>query len=728
MKRILFIVFLFVSMIAFAVDTDTLFNSMLSRSQDFVAFTGAGFEARFIPAYAVADRQDGQIEIEKDLYLLGLFVFRSERSMNIQLDSIQIMNATSDERVEGQIFRVEELFAPVQLPIVLPSGGIIVLASQVALQDYFMDVRVQNILLPWRIRTAIPGRTVEMAPVSIEVQPPSTDTANLEGYESINESIADLNERLNFLQDNVEGLNLQFRRLNTLFLDTQIALAEYKASVDNSMIDLQEHRLIFEQRVEALESALSTTTFDSDALDSLRTSIEDLNTEMQGIELELQLIDEMKSSHEELKTLLGKHEKTIEELRDAIGSISSSISDPERFSSIEKAIEENRAALEALGGDLQNTRTFLADDLVTIKNSSQELIEARRRIDERIIELEQEIARVGSVSEDTAVSLSEALSFLNGALEQFESFKNIVMNELSRSYEESIASLGDMESRVSLIEASLTNLENLEAELNNQREELRAYGDILNRSITRIDSIDKSVEELEALVQSLESVFENLTPSSQDSLGSFLSNLEEQIGILRESIGSLSIGFVRMNSELIQIKESIPPEGVSPEAFSQTVFEFNSKISDIEKLFTTLEAKIGGLNVSLANIDKRLQATAVEIDSLKGNFDGSVTAIDNNLKSIQKLQTESAQLRMLIEENSRNLATYRGEIESRLDATLVSREEIQMIVDEAVSAAKEETKKEISSLKRANNIWLTIAVLSSVAAIVLGVLNMMEIP
>ena len=728
MKRILFIVFLFVSMIAFAVDTDTLFNSMLSRSQDFVAFTGAGFEARFIPAYAVADRQDGQIEIEKDLYLLGLFVFRSERSMNIQLDSIQIMNATSDERVEGQIIRVEELFVPVQLPIVLPSGGIIVLASQVALQDYFMDVRVQNILLPWRIRTAIPGRTVEMAPVSIEVQPPSTDTANLEGYESINESIADLNERLNFLQDNVEGLNLQFRRLNTLFLDTQIALAEYKASVDNSMIDLQEHRLIFEQRVEALESALSTTTFDSDALDSLRTSIEDLNTEMQGIELELQLIDEMKSSHEELKTLLGKHEKTIEELRDAIGSISSSISDPERFSSIEKAIEENRAALEALGGDLQNTRTFLADDLVTIKNSSQELIEARRRIDERIIELEQEIARVGSVSEDTAVSLSEALSFLNGALEQFESFKNIVMNELSRSYEESIASLGDMESRVSLIEASLTNLENLEAELNNQREELRAYGDILNRSITRIDSIDKSVEELEALVQSLESVFENLTPSSQDSLGSFLSNLEEQIGILRESIGSLSIGFVRMNSELIQIKESIPPEGVSPEAFSQTVFEFNSKISDIEKLFTTLEAKIGGLNVSLANIDKRLQATAVEIDSLKGNFDGSVTAIDNNLKSIQKLQTESAQLRMLIEENSRNLATYRGEIESRLDATLVSREEIQMIVDEAVSAAKEETKKEISSLKRANNIWLTIAVLSSVAAIVLGVLNMMEIP
>ncbi|HQQ57386.1 MAG TPA: hypothetical protein PKY42_12415, partial [Mesotoga sp.] len=122
MKKILFIIFLFVSMIAFALDTDTLFNNMLSRSQDFVAFTGAGFEARFIPAYAVADGQDGQIEIEEDLYLLGLFVFRSERSMNIQLDSIQIMNATSDERIEDQIFRVEELFVPVQLPIVLPSG------------------------------------------------------------------------------------------------------------------------------------------------------------------------------------------------------------------------------------------------------------------------------------------------------------------------------------------------------------------------------------------------------------------------------------------------------------------------------------------------------------------------------------------------------------------------------------------------------------------------------
>lgn len=51
-----------------------------------------------------------------------------------------------------------------------------------------------------------------------------------------------------------------------------------------------------------------------------------------------------------------------------------------------------------------------------------------------------------------------------------------------------------------------------------------------------------------------------------------------------------------------------------------------------------------------------------------------------------------------------------------------------MIVDEAVSAAKEETNREISSLKRSNNIWLTIAVLSSVAAIVMGVLNIMEIP
>ncbi|HOY26920.1 MAG TPA: hypothetical protein PKU79_10195, partial [Mesotoga sp.] len=209
---------------------------------------------------------------------------------------------------------------------------------------------------------------------------------------------------------------------------------------------------------------------------------------------------------------------------------------------------------------------------------------------------------------------------------------------------------------------------------------------------------------------------------------SFLGNLEEQIETLRDSVGSLSIGFVRMNSELIQVKESIPPEGVSPQTFSQTVFEFNSKISDIETIFTTLEAKIGGLNVSLANIDKRLQAAAVEIDSLKGNFDGSVTAIDNNLKSIQKLQSESAQLKMLIEENSRNLATFRREIESRLDSTLVSREEIQMIVDEAVSAAKEETNREISSLKRSNNIWLTIAVLSSVAAIVMGVLNIMEIP
>ena len=53
-----------------------------------------------------------------------------------------------------------------------------------------------------------------------------------DNYDSLTVSISDLNDRLDFLQDNVEGLNLQFRRLNTLFLDTQVALAEYKAAVD----------------------------------------------------------------------------------------------------------------------------------------------------------------------------------------------------------------------------------------------------------------------------------------------------------------------------------------------------------------------------------------------------------------------------------------------------------------------------------------------------------------
>jgi len=717
MKRVLLLIALSVSIFMFGFETDELFNEMISKGPDFISFTGAGFEAKFIPVFSVSEND---IELMEGVFLHGLLIFRSERVMEIRLDSIQVIDAVSDERVSVELYRVETLFSPMALPVTLSSGGVLVLTGSDPLRDYFMDVRVQSILIPWRIRSVEPGRVVDIASVGVDPLAMASNIVadNTEGYESISENIADLNDRLNFLQDNVEGLNLQFRRLNTLFLDTQVALAEYKAAVDISASDLQQRSASLENRLNTLESRLSSVSADIGEIVVLRRNIEDINKEIADLNLVLPQVQEAKS-------LLSELEEGFFSLSERISSLESKPITTEELDEFTRVVEETTARVETIGNlaaALEKSNTILLSELEVLSVASNRLEGLFEKTANSILEAEKRIETLEEKAGFLDARIVDSTAELDSKISQIGLLANSAearILELGNANKELLSRLNDIGGRIGVMELLLTGINDRVVALEKRVPSVADFETSLKSALSGIETLGNSVGRLEISLATVENSLAELADAKVNQIDS--EKIEKEIASLRENLGGLSMSFIRLNSDLIQLRDSIPPEGVSPEQFSSKTYEIDMRIGSLESDLVSIEARISGLNAVLSNLDKKLQSLGVELDSIKGNFDGSVTAIDNNLRSIQRLQTDLNGLKELVAENKENLKALREETAE----LLVTREEIASIVDEAVKSVREETTQEIAALRRSNSIWLAVAVISSIAAIVLGVINIM---
>ena len=717
MKRVLLLIALSVSIFMFGFETDELFNEMISKGPDFISFTGAGFEAKFIPVFSVSEND---IELMEGVFLHGLLIFRSERVMEIRLDSIQVIDAVSDERVSVELYRVETLFSPMALPVTLSSGGVLVLTGSDPLRDYFMDVRVQSILIPWRIRSVEPGRVVDIASVGVDPLAMASNIVadNTEGYESISENIADLNDRLNFLQDNVEGLNLQFRRLNTLFLDTQVALAEYKAAVDISASDLQQRSASLENRLNTLESRLSSVSADIGEIVVLRRNIEDINKEIADLNLVLPQVQEAKS-------LLSELEEGFFSLSERISSLESKPITTEELEEFARVVEETTARVETIGNlaaALEKSNTLLLSELEALSVTSNRLEGLFEKTANSILEAEKRIETLEEKAGFLDARIVDSTAELDSKIAQIGLLANSAearILELGNANKELLSRLNDIGGRIGVMELLLTGINDRVVALEKRVPSVADFETSLKSALSGIETLGNSVGRLEISLATVENSLAELADAKVNQIDS--EKIEKEIASLRENLGGLSMSFIRLNSDLIQLRDSIPPEGVSPEQFSNKTYEIDMRIGSLESDLVSIEARISGLNAVLSNLDKKLQSLGVELDSIKGNFDGSVTAIDNNLRSIQRLQTDLNGLKELVAENKENLKALREETAE----LLVTREEIASIVDEAVKSVREETTQEIAALRRSNSIWLAVAVISSIAAIVLGVINIM---
>lgn len=701
MKKVLLIIIVLVSFLAFAQEYDELLNTLLSRSEAFVSFSGAGFDARFVPTYAATD---SEIKMMQDQNLLGILIVRSTRVMDIEVNNVVIIDAKSNERIAHKIYKVEDLSTSLELPFSLPSGGVLVLTSETPLEDYFMDIRVQQILLPWRVRTTEPGRLVEMAPVTLDETVSASDSEAMDDYDSLVVGIADLNDRLDFLQDNVEGLNLQFRRLNTLFLDTQVALAEYKAMVDRGAFDVEEFVLTIENRIAALEETVVDNPvrrieFEelSDSLDRLYSSLADWSDEISRIET-------LAASQSRLQV-------SIQDLQNQVAGLAESASeqaDPDEISSIMVKIDE-------ISEGLSEAENRLEELGKSIGAQSDELVSVRNDLSEKIGSLIERLVIVEESVESNIENITINSELLEGVSSELKGL-SVYVSETALSQMEKISSmsgiLSDVEARLLAAESSLSDIEEIRARLSASESTTRNLSD-------RIDTLRETFSSAENTISDLVKKVEGLEIGVFGTGAINMDEIETEILELREIADSLSRGFVRFNADLITLRESIPPEGVSIETFEETRAEFMEEITILQSDLTELRSSLTELDLSFGLLQDSLEAVSIDLDSIKGNFDGSVAAIDSNMKTIKRLQDDLSVTEQELAKVREDLSKLSEDFGSRV----VSREEINAIAEELVNKSREESAQEIASLRRTNNIWLTVAVISSLAAVVLGIIN-----
>lgn len=703
MKRVLLIIILLVSFLALAQEYDELLNTLLSRSEAFVSFSGAGFDARFVPTYAATD---SEIKMTQDQNLLGILIVRSTRVMDIEVNSVLIVDAKSNERISPKIYKVEDLSTSLELPFSLPSGGVLVLTSQTPIDEYFLDIRVQQILLPWRVKTAEPGRLVEMAPVTLNETVSASDSEAMDNYDSLVVGIADLNDRLDFLQDNVEGLNLQFRRLNTLFLDTQVALAEYKAMVDQGTFDVQEFALSIENRIAALEESVVDNPVRRIEFEELGDSLDRLYSSLADWSDEISRIETLAASQSRLQELVLGLQNQVVELEETAGKQA----DSDQVLSIIAKIEEINAGLSAAEKRLEE----LGESIVT---QYDEVVSLRENLGDKIDSLTNRLVIVEESVESDIENLAintEQLEEVSSELKEL----SVYVSETALSQMEKVSSvteiLSDVEARLLAAESSLYDIEEIRARLAASESTTRNLSDRMDNLRDTFSSVENTILDLVEKVDNLEvGVF-----------GTGAINMEEvetEILELREIADSLSRGFVRFNSDLITLRESIPPEGVSTEAFEETRSEFTEEITTIYGDLAEFKSSLTELGLSFGLLQDSLETVSVDLDSMKGNFDGSVAAIDSNLKTIKRLQDDLSATEEELMKAREDLSSLSQDLEARV----VSREEIIAIAEELVNKSREDTAQEIASLRRTNNIWLTVAVISSLAAIVLGIINIL---
>ncbi|MDD5682546.1 MAG: hypothetical protein PHO82_04385 [Mesotoga sp.] len=703
MKRVLLIIILLVSFLALAQEYDELLNTLLSRSEAFVSFSGAGFDARFVPTYAATD---SEIKMTQDQNLLGILIVRSTRVMDIEVNSVLIVDAKSNERISPKIYKVEDLSTSLELPFSLPSGGVLVLTSQIPIDEYFLDIRVQQILLPWRVKTAEPGRLVEMAPVTLNETVSASDSEAMDNYDSLVVGIADLNDRLDFLQDNVEGLNLQFRRLNTLFLDTQVALAEYKAMVDQGTFDVQEFALSIENRIAALEESVVDNPVRRIEFEELGDSLDRLYSSLADWSDEISRIETLAASQSRLQELVLGLQNQVVELEETAGKQA----DSDQVLSIIAKIEEINAGLSAAEKRLEE----LGESIVT---QYDEVVSLRENLGDKIDSLTNRLVIVEESVESDIENLAintEQLEEVSSELKEL----SVYVSETALSQMEKVSSvteiLSDVEARLLAAESSLYDIEEIRARLAASESTTRNLSDRMDNLRDTFSSVENTILDLVEKVDNLEvGVF-----------GTGAINMEEvetEILELREIADSLSRGFVRFNSDLITLRESIPPEGVSIEAFEETRSEFTEEITTIYGDLAEFKSSLTELGLSFGLLQDSLETVSVDLDSMKGNFDGSVAAIDSNLKTIKRLQDDLSATEEELMKAREDLSSLSQDLEARV----VSREEIIAIAEELVNKSREDTAQEIASLRRTNNIWLTVAVISSLAAIVLGIINIL---
>lgn len=767
MRNILIVLFVVLSVGLFG-QQDLGYASVIERTEGLQEHENTLFSVTF--DYFQGEEAGTRFAGNSELFQLGFLVVTRKDSdiKSINIERLSVVSSTSFST--GIIYKVDpgeiKPLYDINDPIAFNEDGklvLLILNDVDPGKEYYLNSMIDGNEINWHIDT-IMAKAVEKnigqdmtEYIDLMKKGLENKILNLENQLSITElqlnslkdSDSDLKNTdsthkvlLDQLEENIQALNIQFRKLNTLFLDSQLALGDFRGTnetkfreyeirleeLNNTMIGFASSEETTQATVSMLEDDLGKLTMEVPEikvdLETLKRQLNETLTGLQGLSKRLENTDEISESLE----LTNQASFTI--VSDKIVELYS------RLKVVEESLEGNTEVDPVLSLEVDELSTEVEDllgqykaltevvisltmDINTLKSANDgldeelngSLDELEVRINGILSEIESlKSPEVGRETNEASVTLLEKR--LTGLNDEIAKLENLAAVFSISSTPEFVATFKEMGTSIEVLKIDFLELSGRIEELKGERESVQSETgeativlvDIYPLEIKIKDLGDKLVSVEENLAGLASNTFKNIMDLSKEIDG-FDTKLNEVTGALEDDNGYEVLDerlvavdnhlelVISMYGELenkIKGLESNRTDSDSQEAIKAELSEFEEELISLKDGLESIKNKQVELEKDNLDDSKRLE-------SLSGNFEGAIMAMDGNLKMIRNLQTDLNEVRdslVILNENMITLSEQKTEMNGD---QLIQIEKQIALVESRNSLAIEETKREINS-------------------------------
>lgn len=546
------------------------------------------------------------------------------------------------------------------------------------------------------------------------------------------------------LEENIQALNIQFKKLNTLFLDSQLGLGEFRGtseakfqSYETRLNELNQKVVEFASVGDTAEATISELEDEFDVLKAeiptFKSDISSLNGELNGIIDQLNEFNKKWESSAKLtENIEMTNQASFTNMNERIGNLYSVLED------LQKTLDEDTTVDPEVSSTVEELKTQVSD-----------LLKQYKALTEVVITLTMDINGLKTSGDTSDEELKIYIDDLNMKIDGALSSINVLRNASAIESATPAASVAELETRMFDLQEEISKLENLSAvfAISSAPEFIAAFKDMgatievlktdFSELSAEIEAINNNAGELKDLetndgtemkinianFETRVNELGNKLVSLEENLSGLASNTFKRIIELSKSIENLDVRVnevsyaIDNSSDYEVLDEKLMTAGDQLELlFSKYVDleekmkEFNKTEIDLEDsgsfkmTFSDFENELAALKTELKTIkEKQIEmetkslSDSRNLESLSGNFEGAIMAMDGNLKMIRKLQEDLNEVRNSLNTISDSMQTLFEQKTEVDDDQLVQIEKKIALVETRNSLAIEEAKSQLNS-------------------------------
>lgn len=546
------------------------------------------------------------------------------------------------------------------------------------------------------------------------------------------------------LEENIQALNIQFKKLNTLFLDSQLGLGEFRGtseakfqSYETRLNELNQKVVEFASVGDTAEATISELEDEFDVLKAeiptFKSDISSLNGELNGIIDQLNEFNKKWESSAKLtENIEMTNQASFTNMNERIGNLYSVLED------LQKTLDEDTTVDPEVSSAVEELKTQVSD-----------LLKQYKALTEVVITLTMDINGLKTSGDTSDEELKIYIDDLNMKIDGALSSINVLRNASAIESATPAASVAELETRMFDLQEEISKLENLSAvfAISSAPEFIAAFKDMgatievlktdFSELSAEIEAINNNAGELKDLetndgtemkinianFETRVNELGNKLVSLEENLSGLASNTFKRIIELSKSIENLDVRVnevsyaIDNSSDYEVLDEKLMTAGDQLELlFSKYVDleekmkEFNKTEIDLEDsgsfkmTFSDFENELAALKTELKTIkEKQIEmetkslSDSRNLESLSGNFEGAIMAMDGNLKMIRKLQEDLNEVRNSLNTISDSMQTLFEQKTEVDDDQLVQIEKKIALVETRNSLAIEEAKSQLNS-------------------------------